>query len=57
MPEPFPKVVMNRVGERRTVQTFAEQDAAAKDGFLRSYARVVERDEAAHAPPEPDRAA
>lgn len=46
MPEPFPKLLVNRAGERMTVSTYEEQDEATRKGFLRSLGRVAEREDA-----------
>lgn len=43
MPEPFPKLLVNRDGDRRIVADFAEQDAATRNGYFRSLGRVAER--------------
>lgn len=46
MPEPFPKVLENRAGERVTVHDFREQEAMTAQGYLRSLARNREYAEA-----------
>ena len=46
MPETFPKLMVNRAGERLTVHDFAEQDDATRKGFLRSLGRDAERKDA-----------
>lgn len=46
MPEPFPKVLENRAGERVTVHDFREQEAKTAEGYLRSLARNREYAEA-----------
>lgn len=51
MPEPFPKLVVNHAGERKTVLTHEEQDEAARQGFYRSLGRVAERADVPDPPP------
>jgi hypothetical protein len=52
MPEPFPKLMVNRAGERKTVATHEEQDEATRQGFLRSLGRVAERADQPEPPPK-----
>lgn len=44
--DPFPKAVENAAGDRLTVTTLAEQDAAARRGYFRKIARDREYREA-----------
>ncbi len=46
MPEPFPKLMVNRQGERLFVADFFEQDAATSRGYYRSLGRIAERHDA-----------
>lgn len=40
--DPFPKVVENADGDRLTVTSLAEQDAATRKGYYRRIARIRE---------------
>lgn len=51
MSDPFPKLMVNRAGERLTVFDFAGQDTATREGYSRKLGRDLERQEAA--PPVP----
>jgi len=46
MPEPWPKLLVNREGQRKLVNSFEEQDAWTAKGYFRSLGRQVEHADA-----------